>query len=272
MKFTVLGASGFVGSSLVARLKRDGATVVIPSRDELKRGGNDTGHLVYCIGFTGNFRAHLPETIDAHVTQLKHCLSAFDFSSFLFMSSTRVYGGAKDVTETNEDCAIPVVPSADSVYDLSKLLGEALCLSRKEETVRVARLSNVVGQGMSRHTFLGSILEDLNQGRPVRINESPDSSKDYIAIDDVVDLLVRIATAGTSRVYNVASGRPFSHQELSDTLAELGERRVTFAPGGPRRAFPQIDASRITSEFGIKPRGIEPALLSRLLTASAVEP
>lgn len=272
MTFTVLGASGFVGSSLVERLRRDGFTVATPSREELSSGGKNAGHVVYCIGFTGNFRAHLPETVDAHVTQLKHCLSSFDFSSFLFLSSTRVYGAAKGVSETGEDCPIRVTPSADSVYDLSKLLGEALCLSREERTVRVARLSNVVGQGMSRHTFLGSILEDLNWGRNVTINETEDSSKDYIAIDDVVDVLTRIATEGKSRVYNVASGRPFSHAALAHALQGLSESRIAFAPGAPCRAFPQIDAGRIRTEFGIEPRGIEPALLSRLLTASAVEP
>ena len=69
------------------------------------------------------------------------------------------------------------IPTSDTVYDLSKLLGEALCPSQPQATVRVARLSNIVGSGQSEHTFLGALLSEVRRDGHVVVREAPLSSK-----------------------------------------------------------------------------------------------
>ena len=76
------------------------------------------------------------------------------------------------------------------------LFGASLCLTHQSKCVRIVPLSNVYGQGQSKHTFLGSILEDLLAKKIVHINESAESCKDYVFIDDVIPLLVDIAVRG----------------------------------------------------------------------------
>lgn len=250
MRFTVLGSTGFIGKTLVAHLRAKGHDVVTPARDIQTLPGENMGHVIYAIGMTGNFREHPDKAVDAHVNVLQRLIKDAAFESWLYLSSTRVYGASKDNAET---AAISVMPNADTLYDLSKLLGEAICLSRKNPAVRVARLSNVYGAGQSEHTFLGSVLRDIKQNGKVMIGEAPQSSKDYVSVDDVAEWLELIALNGKERLYNLASGKATTHQELADSLGPA----VGFAPHGAVRALPGINIARITQEFGKTPRQLQ---------------
>ncbi|MGB4107801.1 MAG: NAD-dependent epimerase/dehydratase family protein [Alphaproteobacteria bacterium] len=262
MKFTVLGSTGFIGSAMVRHLRAEGMDVDTPPRDMLNLRGN-IGHVIYAIGLTGNFRQQPDAAIEAHVNVLRRLMDGAEFDSWLYLSSTRVYGGLAPDVPATEDSAVPIRPGADSLYDLSKLLGESICLSRPEKTVRVARLSNVFGVGQSEHTFLGSVVRDLtHEGKSV-IGQSPESSKDYISIDKVVKILALIALKAKERLYNVASGHGLTHRELADVFSGMGYK-IDFAPGAPTRVFPPADISRITREFGINTQ-VFPADIAQLL-------
>ncbi len=147
-------------------------------------------------------------------------------------------------------------PNANSLYDLSKLTGEALCIAHRNANVRVVRLSNVYGPGQSAHNFLGSVLQALRTNGTAAIQEAPNSSKDYVALADVVPLLERIAISGTQRLYHGASGTPITHAMLGQKLETLGNYRLTFRNDAPLRIFPRIDIGHIRSEFGFTPRSL----------------
>jgi len=251
MKFTVYGSSGFIGGELTKYLKSQGYSVETPKRGELPTNNEYLGHVIYAIGLTGDFRSHPFNTVEANVSELVRRIKDSKYDSWLYLSSTRLYG--KSGNNTKENDLVSVVPSADGIYDISKLLGESICLALDLPTVRVARLSNVYGQGQSQHTFLGSIFRDIAVGDDILIYESEGSSKDYISIDSVVDLLTKIAISGQHRVYNVASGIPVQHGQLADVLRNISDvTNVTFKKNGIKREFPLIDTSRIVSEFGFK--------------------
>lgn len=224
------------------------------TRRTLAQHSEDLGHVIYAIGLTGDFRERLFETIDAHVSTFAGLLQAHQFQSCLYLSSARIYGADRKPEETHEGASIKVLPGPDSLYDLSKMLGEALSLSQSAPTVRVARLSNVYGPRVNENTFLGSILRDLKMKREVTIGESPESAKDYVALSDVVGLLEAITIAGHERVYNVASGRVVTHRELAENIRRVGGHHVAFSPGAPTRTFPAIEVSKVRQEFGYSPR------------------
>lgn len=259
MKFTILGSTGFIGSTLVHYLKTKGHEVATVARDVKTLAGQKLGHVIYAIGMTGNFRAHPDAAIEAHVNVLQRLMQNADFESWLYLSSTRVYRGAKD---THENSVLSIHPDADTLYDLSKLLGESICLSHKNPAVRVARLSNVYGIGQSTHTFLGSILQDLKKNGASVIGESENSSKDYISINDVCDILESIALHGKERIYNVASGVPVLHRALAEKIRSVSYK-VDFAENGTFRPSPHIDIRRI-QEFGATPRSLLDDLSSLL--------
>lgn len=253
-RFTVLGGSGFVGAHLIKHLKKTGHDVFAPSRAELNVLPADLGHVVYAIGLTGDFRQKQLETVDAHVNVLTSVLYKKTFSSFLYLSSARVYSGVDLQGPVTEDAALVVKPGLDAVYDLSKLLGESLCLMADNPTVRVARLSNVYGLGQSRHTFLQMLINEISEKGAVEIREAPDSAKDYVSVGDVAVALENIALHGRQRIYNVASGVRVTHQEIAERLAASSGAKITFAQNGTLRRFPEISVERLVHEFGWAPQ------------------
>ena len=269
--FTVFGSRGFIGRHVVAYLAERGVSVYAPDRAQIASGeveARDLGHVIYAIGLTADFRTRLQETVEAHVSLLNRLINGTRWSSWLFLSSTRLYGGTEGSDPSREDDNISVVPDLDRVYDLSKLLGEAICLSRPEETCRVARLSNVFGRGMPGANFIASVAEQASKGLPVTIREDRRSAKDYIPLDDVVRLLYRISLEGKQRSYNVASGSSIDHGRIAELVSETFGVEVGFAEDGALRRFPAIDTSRIQNEFAWKSDHVENALNQFLSTMS----
>lgn len=263
MRFTVFGASGFVGGALCTHLREAGHDVLAPARDEIPQG--PLGHVVYAIGLTGDFRSRPLDTVDAHVTALATRLREATFDSWLYLSSTRVYGGS-DAEVVAEDAVLRAQPTADGLYDLSKLLGEAICLSLPHPRARVARLSNVYGPEAHSDSFLGMVLADVAAGRDLTIREAPGSSKDYLAIDDACRLIEHVALSGAHRLYNLASGMPVTHGEIAATITRETGRPVSFAPGGPTRTFPRVDISRVRAETDVDPARLLDRLPEMLAT------
>ncbi|MDP2035616.1 MAG: NAD-dependent epimerase/dehydratase family protein [Polaromonas sp.] len=253
MKFTVLGGHGFIGGHLVKHLKAQGHVVDDPGRELEGVMDGELGHVIYAIGLTADFRKRPFDTVDAHVSLLARLLQRCRFESWLYLSSTRVYAGLGK-SQVTEDDAILVPPGPDSLYNLSKLMGESLCLTLPNPAIRVARLSNVYGKGMSPDNFLGSVLSDLRRQGRVTVNEAPESGKDYVGIEDVCTLLQAISAGGKERLYNVASGRSLSHKLLLERICALTGFSADYAVGAPIRTFPLVDVSRARHEFDYRPR------------------
>jgi len=259
MKYTIMGAGGYIGSKLKTALEERGDRVLSPARGEelqLASGAEDLGHVIYAIGLTGDFRSRFFDTVEAHVTLLAHVLKHARFSSFLYLSSTRAYQDCNlDHAQSEEDFVL-VKPSADGIYNISKLLGESICLAQSNTAVRIARLSNVYSRDMDRTSFLGHVLQDVRGSGSCKILESPKSEKDYVHVEDVVKLLLRIAPEGLNRLYNVASGENVSHADIAAKLSQSSGATITFEENSQVRRFPHIDISKIRSEFGFEPQNL----------------
>lgn len=257
MTFTVLGASGSIGSALKRSLEDRGERVYAPPRGDPGIFERPLGRLVYCIGLTGDFIGRLLETVESHVELLREVLERADFESVLYLSSTRVYGGLELGEEGAPLLVRPENPS--DVYNASKLLGEALCLGSCGNRATVARLSNVIGPGARSPLFARLLLEDALAGRELRIATHSSSVKDYVDIRDVVELLPRLFE-GRHRIYNVASGRQTTHRELAEGLASLTGSKLVWAPDAPDASFPPTSIERIVDEFDFAPRPLRQSL------------
>jgi nucleoside-diphosphate-sugar epimerase len=253
MRISVFGGQGFIGGRLVAHFHRSGHDVLVPKRAETRNGAAKGGYgvAIWAAGLTADFRERPFDTVEAHVAAMLPVLREAQFDSFLYLSSTRIYQRAQ---QTDESAALNVEPGDPSdLYNLSKLMGEALCLSTKDPRVRVARLSNVVGPGeWQRNTFVGDLCREAESGHVV-LRTSPETVKDYIWIDDVVELLDLIAMSGTQRIYNVASGRQTSHAAWADAITLATGATFETAPDAVDGSFPAIKVERLRKEFGFSP-------------------
>ncbi|QBK06329.1 NAD-dependent epimerase/dehydratase family protein [Hylemonella gracilis] len=229
-----------------------GEAVHAPVRGDASLYQRPLGHVIYAIGLTADFRQRPYDTVQAHVSLLAEVLQRTDFESLLYLSSTRVYGRA---SHGREDAPLPMLAQDPSdLYNLSKLMGESLCLHGGRSGVRVVRLSNVVGgDDEDSANFVPSLLREARAGRIV-LQTALDSAKDYIHIDDVAELLPRIAAQGRERLYNVASGVQTLHKQWVQQLTMQTGCAVEVMPNAPTTHFAPIDTQRIRTEFGYRPR------------------
>jgi nucleoside-diphosphate-sugar epimerase len=224
-------------------------------------GSAPLGHVIYASGIAASAAADPAYAFGVHVEGARRILAAGRFTSFLFLSSTRIYGPSLDTSEG----AMPAVNPAGGgdVYRISKLAGEALCLADPRTGARVARLSNVSGESFRSPLFLSDVLRQAARDRRAVVHTTRDSAKDYVTIGDVCRYLISIAVGGRERLYNVAAGANVENGAIYDALHDLGVD-VQIAADATRASTPSIDAKRLHAEFGA-PREEMLATLPELL-------
>jgi nucleoside-diphosphate-sugar epimerase len=203
---------------------------------------------------TADFRSRPIETVDAHVGVLAEVLRCGRFESLTYLSSTRVYrGGRGPARETDALLVRPDDP--DDLYNTSKLMGEALVLTDERPT-RVVRLSNVYGPGDQSRNFLTEVVRDALAQKHVVLRTSLESEKDYVSVDDVVEILPEIAVRGDG-VYNVASGVNVSNARIAEHLKARTGCTVEVDADAPTTRFPEISITRCAAEFDFRPRQLD---------------
>jgi nucleoside-diphosphate-sugar epimerase len=267
MRFTVVGAGGFIGAAVSARLKSDGAQVFSPRRDNPALFSQRLGHVIYAAGVTADFRERPFDTLRANTGLLADLLENAEFESLLYLSSARIYRHAE---HTREDAAISLKPSdPEDLYDFTKLTAEALCQASGRKQVRVVRLSNVVGPDFRSKNFLFDLIRDACEQGQIRLRTALQSEKDYIRLDDVVELLPRVAVAGGHGCYNMGSGRNLSHADVVAAIVANTGAKVSMTENAPLITSRPLDTTRLRDEFGFLPRSVVeylPALVDQYRT------
>ena len=262
---TILGASGFIGSHLVRHLRENGIEHQAPARHE-RLAGRNLGHIIYCIGLTGDFRDRPFDAVEAHVSKLVEVVRTAKFESILYLSSIRLYRGSEGVARETDELRFNPADFED-IYTLSKATGEAVVLALGPKG-RVARISNVYGTEQ-RESFLGTIIQEAIGEGSITLRSALESERDYISIDDLVPLLVRIATTGRHQIYNLGGGENVTNREVTAAISALTGCAVSVVPDAPLTGFARIDCSRIEEEFSFVPARVLDDL-PRLVAAAGV--
>lgn len=249
-KFTVFGASGYIGSNLVKYLIDQGVHVNAVARGQSIDYSVDSGHLIYAAGITSDFRSRIFDTVDAHVSTLARLLQSVKFTSFTYLSSTRVYLRNGDTRE-NADNTVNVLNRED-LYNLSKLMGESLCLA-VDKPVRILRISSVYSGDFGATNFLSSIVRDACEQKELVLQSALDSERDYVELSDVLSAIRTIAEKGRQQLYNVASGENTTTGKIAETLAACTGCSIKVVDDARIDRFPQIKIDRLKEEFDFHP-------------------
>jgi nucleoside-diphosphate-sugar epimerase len=256
---TVVGGNGYVGRHVCAALLAAGHRVVVPERHGCDWIHGIRGNVVFAAGLTADFRQRPLDTVEAHVGLLVQMLRHAPFDRLVYLSSTRVYAGQPNTHEDAQLVAHPADPS--DLYNLSKLLGESLCLTHPQRRISVLRLSNVVGgHPLQPDSFLGMLWQEARQGH-IQLQAHPESSKDYIHVDDVTRAVVSAIAQGESRIYNVASGFNLTHRDWALTLATAAKATWASNEAASEWSFPVIDNKRLRNELQAPPLHTPESLL-----------
>ncbi len=264
-RFTVIGAGGFIGARLVARLRAEGHEVLAPDRHATDYLSEDLGRVFYCAGLTGDFMVRPFDTVEAHVSLLTRLLREGRFERLVYLSSTRVYDSQGDGVG-REDAVLALDPHQPrNVYDLSKALGENLCLAWSGGRAAVARLSNVLALDEEASGFLPDLMRRARREREIVLASSPAGARDYVLVDDALEGLIRLEAEGGARIVNVAAGRNISNQDLVDLFARHGWRLMLTDRDTPP-APPVCDVTRLRG-LGVAPRDMRTVLEALLSSA-----
>lgn len=257
---TILGARGLVGSHLAYTLQQQGEETWCPDRSEqdllFKR---PLGTVYYCAGLTADFAQRPYDAVEAHVSLLSSILKYAEFERLVYLSSTRLYDSLGAINATEDVTLNFSVADPRHLYDLSKALGENLCLRYSEGRGKVARLSCVLGKSLDDDGFLPGLLKQCLGNESVKVNSSPHFVRDYIGLDDVVALLIKVGQSGTQDIYNVASGLNIENSQVFSVIEQITGCQLQTTSVATCAA-PLINIQRIKEEFGFSPVGIQPLL------------
>ena len=179
---------------------------------------------------------------------------------FIFPSSSAVYGEVEDEV-AKEDT--PINPL--NVYGAVKASCEALCRAYYNSyglgTV-ILRFTNIYGVGTypKWRTVVTNFIKRALTGEPLIIYGSGEQKRDFIHIDDAVEIYKLVITPkARGEVFNAGSGEVVSVKELAEIVADVARKRgievdIRFekARESKERTF-AYDLSRIKS-LGFEPR------------------
>ena len=252
---TIVGAAGFVGRRLSARLRRDGWDVAAPVKDDPDLLKRDLGVVFYCAGLTADYDQRPFDTVEAHATLVSRLIEAGRFERIVYLSSTRLYDGRAE-TEVSEAAPLVFDPTDPRrTYDLSKALGENLVVTRSGGRGAVARLSNVFHWEAGSPGFLSEWLARARDERAFTLASSPYVVRDYIHLDDVVEGLLAIARADQPLIFNVASGALVTNGRIAEVFEACGWR-VAFSSEARPAPPPNSRIERLKT-LGVEPRAVE---------------
>lgn len=145
---------------------------------------------------------------------------------FLLVSSCEVYGN----TSTAADETHPTRPRTP--YAASKLAQEYVALSAIDHqslpTV-VCRLFNNYGRGQQGNRLIPRIMQALRRDRPFELVGDGSQTRDWIAVEDTCDALVRVlfqSEVETGDIFNIASEEVYSVLQVLELCESVSGRSL----------------------------------------------
>lgn len=292
MRVFVTGARGFVGTRLVARLEREGASVV--ARDveldvrraeavaaELAAAEPDAVIHLAALSFVPSSWGSPEEVYRVNFLGTRSVLAAalrcVPRARVLVVGSSAIYGARSANGEPEPfDESAPLRPI--SPYAWSKAAADSLAAVYAERGLDVVRVRpfNHTGPGRPDHFVESSLARQLVE-RELGRSQGPlslgnlDAVRDFLDVDDVIEAYWRLLDPEVpAGVYNVASGVGRSVREILDRLLTHCDvhPEVKMDPARWRPADAAVGcAARLERATGWKPSISFDDTLARLLTA-----
>ena len=257
MRALVTGGTGFVGANLVRRLLADGDEVHLVLREDARLWRID-GLIDHCTVHHGDVtdRSFVREASRAaqasRIFHLAVC-GAYSFETDLAdIAATNVVGTANLIAAALEHgCEVFVntgssseygdcdhAPDEDeptrpnSYYSATKACSTALCdraaVSDGLPAVTL-RLYSVYGPWEDERRLMPTLVSNCLAGRWPRL-AGPQTVRDFVYVDDVVDAYLRVAAATPAerrrRIYNVGSGQETSLGELVAIASDVFDMKA----------------------------------------------
>ena len=223
MKVLVTGYKGFIGQHAVQKLKQLNIPYITYEWREQFPSLNDITHVMHFGAISSttetNVEKIMLQNYDSTATLMQMCMNQNNIH-FQYSSSASVYGLGNDFKES-----APVDPR--SPYAWSKYLIERFHNTHINEftnTIQGFRYFNVYGdrgedhkgnQASPYHTF----RKQLNDTGVIKIFENSENYiRDFIHVDQVLDIQFKFLSIPESGIWNIGTGKPKSFKTVAEAI------------------------------------------------------
>ena len=248
--YTIFGSSGFFGTNLYKVLKERKKKIFIPKKNKYLFNKN-LGNIIYCIGTSESIK-NPKNALIANLEILSKILTNNKFQTFTYLSSIRVYSKSSKTKETDK---ITFNYNEKGVYFKSlKLAAESLCLQMNNPKIKIIRLANVFGHYFSNQIYLlPTLLRQSITKRKISIIINKNSKKNYLNVNDAINVILKIINKSKHQIYNVASDKQISIGQISEKIKKFTNCKVLYKNSNIIFNEPKINIQRIKKEFNFKP-------------------
>lgn len=288
MKFLITGGAGFVGSYIAEELinsrKAEAQDIVIfdnlsvgkeenipkgcrlikgdvRNKNEIEKAMKNIDIVFHNAAFVSirasfdNLQEELETNCLGTLNVLESCAKN-NAQKIIFASSMAVYGEPKYLPIDENHPAAPLSP-----YGLSKLRGEMYCNAFRKAGVKavILRYFNVFGTRQTPSDYVGVTTIFINQAlqnKPLTILGDGSQTRDFVWVRDVAKANVLAAFSDAEGIFNIASGKEHSINEIADAIiSRLGGKKACKEKVFGEVARALGDISKAKKELGFSPQG-----------------
>jgi len=173
-------------------------------------------------------------------------------------SSAAVYGeGSPDVKLTEESKTNPISPYGESKVRMEQEVREFA--SKHDINCIILRFFNIYGIGQSPE-YAGVItkfMKKIRQEKPLEIFGDGLQTRDFVAIDDVINSIHNAISYGKNKTYNIASGKAITIKELAEKMILLSGKKLEIQYAAIKKGdirYSQADISLAQKDLWYSPK------------------
>jgi len=227
MKVLITGSSGFIGSYLAKKMKKEGFKVVTFDIKESKKED------------VRNFEALLKKSdrcdVIIHLAAL--CIDSESIEKPHEYLTTNIVGtlNALEVARRIKVKKFLFASSAGvgkrTPYSLSKLIGEELCTfynNHYNVPTYILRIYNVYGPG-NKKGVIYNFVKNLMENKPIVINFDGKQERDFIHVEDVANSIIRLINESYEPgIFEIGTGKSVRIIDLGMLISSLMGKEASF--------------------------------------------
>jgi UDP-glucose 4-epimerase len=217
-------------------------------------------HLAAKISVTESIKNPM-ETFKVNVDGTKNILSACrinNIKKLIVSSSAAVYGEGFENIKLNENSETnPISPYGASKIEMEKEI-KKFNLESKMNCI-ILRFFNLYGIGQSEE-YAGVItkfLKKIKENKPIEIFGDGMQTRDFIAIEDVINAIHISILKNKTGTYNIASGNIFQLKDIANLMIAVSGKKLSIKFLDEKKGdirFSNADITLARKELGYEPK------------------